>query len=589
MRLLRLTTNQTSFREVAFNETGITLIVGKGKATEKTSEHTYNGVGKSLLLYLVNFCLGSDPKPQLAEKLPKWAFSLEFKLGNSSHLVKRTTEEQEKVLFDGAELKLEKFRDWLEARVFHLPKPIPYLTFRSLIGIFLRPGKQAYDSYDRLHYSEKPYQKLVRNAFLLGIDTELIRTKYDLRLQIETIREVQQSFEKDPVLREYFVGDKDLNIALKEHNDELRKLEESHKTFKVAENYKQIEEEANEFRRQLQVARNEIYLVENSIGQIEESLRQKPDVGMTQIADLYAAAKVKFPANVVEELKALAEFHTALIQKRQARLEAELVRARGKLKSLSEQLVSFNANLNDHLKFLSGHGAFSEYVALSDKLAAKRQEVQRLRDYKRLTKEYKEKVQELKMRLIEENIKGAKYLEEHEEEIAEVTETFRLFAKRIYPDKGSALVVINNDGENQTRFDIDAKIISDTSDGINEVKLFCFDMTLLLGRKHHKVDFLCHDSRLYSDIDPRQRSELFKIAHESSAKAGFQYIATINQDHLEAMQQWLGEDYKAVITDNVVLELTDDSTAGKLLGIEVDLDYESTKNRAAESEKLDST
>jgi len=109
MRLVKLTANQASFHEVVFKENGITLIVGKGKATEKKSEHTYNGVGKSLLLYLVNFCLASDPKPQLGEKLPKWAFSLEFKIGNNLHRVTRTTEEQEQVLFDGTEIKLEKF------------------------------------------------------------------------------------------------------------------------------------------------------------------------------------------------------------------------------------------------------------------------------------------------------------------------------------------------------------------------------------------------------------------------------------------------------------------------------------------------
>ena len=205
-----------------------------------------------------------------------------------------------------------------------------------MIGIFLRPGKQAYDSYDRLHYSEEPYQKLVRNAFLLGIATDLIRTKYELRLEIETIKEVQQSFEKDPVLREYFVGDKDLNIALKEHTDELTQLEFSHKNFRVAENYKQVEEEANSCRRKLQSARNDIYLIETSIAHIEESLRQKPDVGMAQIADLYAAAKVKFPRNIVEELDSLAEFHTALIHKRQERLETELIHERNKLKKLNE-------------------------------------------------------------------------------------------------------------------------------------------------------------------------------------------------------------------------------------------------------------
>jgi hypothetical protein len=72
-----------------------------------------------------------------------------------------------------------------------------------------------------------------------------------------------------------------------------------------------------------------------------------------------------------------------------------------------------------------------------------------------------------------------------------------------------------------------------------------------------------------------------------SIKAGFQYIATINQDQMEAMQQWLGGEYKTIITDSVTLELTDEATAGKLLGIEVDLEYESSRTRGSSSEKLD--
>lgn len=577
MRLIKLSANQSSFREIPFNQNGLTLIVGKPKAKEKQSEHTYNGVGKSLLLYLVNFCLGSQSKAVLGEKLPQWSFTLDFKIGNAIKTVTRATDNQEKVMLDGVEIELDKFREWLAQNVIQLPEHIPFLTFRSLIGIFLRPGKKAYESYERLHYSETPYQSLVRNAFLLGVQTDLIREKHDLRQKLENIKELQKSFEKDTILRDYFVGDKDLNIALKETEEAFDKLETDHKNFKVAENYKEVEAEANDFKRQLQSGRNEIYVVENSISQIEGSIRQRSDAGLTQITEVYEAAKVKFPEAVKKELKELAEFHETLIQKRQTRLEADLQRAKSKLKQLNQQLESLNLELNNRLKFLDGHGAFSEYTALSEKVSDKRNEVQKLRDYKRLMKEYKDKSQELKLRLSEENIKAGKYLEEHEKEISAVTGIFRTLAKRIYPDKGSALVITNNDGDNQTRFNIDAKIISDASDGINEAKIFCFDMTVLLGRKNHNINFLFHDSRLFSDIDPRQRAEVFRIAYEHSANANFQYVATVNEDQVETMKPWLGTEYEKIITNNIVLELTDESTAGKLLGVEVDLDYDSAR------------
>lgn len=78
MNLVRLTANQPTFRQVNFRPEGITLILGKRKTAEKKKDETYNGVGKSLLIYLINFCLGSKPKEELAKKLPGWEFSLEF-------------------------------------------------------------------------------------------------------------------------------------------------------------------------------------------------------------------------------------------------------------------------------------------------------------------------------------------------------------------------------------------------------------------------------------------------------------------------------------------------------------------------------
>jgi uncharacterized protein YydD (DUF2326 family) len=59
MQLIKVYSNKESFRTVKFNKNGLSFIVAKQKdpgASEKGK--TYNGVGKSLLVRIIHFCLG---------------------------------------------------------------------------------------------------------------------------------------------------------------------------------------------------------------------------------------------------------------------------------------------------------------------------------------------------------------------------------------------------------------------------------------------------------------------------------------------------------------------------------------------------
>ncbi len=139
----------------------------------------------------------------------------------------------------------------------------------------------------------------------------------------------------------------------------------------------------------------------------------------------------------------------------------------------------------------------------------------------------------------------------------------------------AGLKITANDGDNQLLFDIDAKIESDTSDGINNVKIFCYDLTILFKGCNHNIDFIFHDSRLFDGIDERQKADMFKIAYEEFSKSGKQYIATVNQNQIDEIRRLMTqEDFKNIIVDNTILTLTDESDAGKLLGIRVDIDDE---------------
>ena len=75
-------------------------------------------------------------------------------------------------------------------------------------------------------------------------------------------------------------------------------------------------------------------------------------------------------------------------------------------------------------------------------------------------------------------------------------------------------------------------------------------------------------------MDPRQAATAFKIAKDVSSNQGTQYIASVNQDQLEKIREYFDDqEYSEFVEDAVVLELTDEGASGKLLGVEVDMQY----------------
>jgi uncharacterized protein YydD (DUF2326 family) len=199
---------------------------------------------------------------------------------------------------------------------------------------------------------------------------------------------------------------------------------------------------------------------------------------------------------------------------------------------------------------------------------------QKLRDYQSLLAQYSDREQEVSAEMATQTIRTNRYLLDAKPVIQSNMDRFRSLSQRFYSDRPCGLSVQNNEGENQLRFNIDARIEADAADGINEVKIFCYDMTLLTQRHNHNVDFLFHDSRLVGDIDVRQRAMIFKIARDITAGGEFQYIATLNQDQIDAMRdQFTADEFKDCIDDAIRLRLTDESPAAKLLGIEVDMHF----------------
>jgi len=577
MQLISLNSNHSSFKPVVFkNISGLNFIVAKQTNPGRNDQNkTFNGVGKSLLVAIIHFCLGSNKKEQFKKNLPGWEFSLRFKVSEVEYLVTRATDGQQNIKLDGVDIKLGEFNKKFENLLFDIPEDIDYLSFRSLLPFFIRPRRGSYVNFNDPNELRKDYQILLTNSFLLGLNIHLVKEKHTLRVEKERIKTLINDLSNDQLLKDFFIGNKDVSLATQDLADKIKKLEVDLANFNVAEDFYDIKKEADRLRGELEKLQNQIVLLQGQVQNIDESRKISPDIKKESIARIYSEASVVIAESAIKRLEDLEKFYQHLTVNRDKRL---LDQKNELLRDMDTLNVTFNAKkveFDNSLKYLDTHQALDVFVKLTNRLADLRSEKDKLERYDQLLKQYQDQKIKLERDFVDATAKTATYLAEADGVIKDLRDFFRELTKRFYPDAAAGITVYNNDGDNQIRYNFDAKIQADASDGINSVKLFCYDLTILLQGFGHHMNMVFHDSRLLDGIDPRQVAALFRVLNDYIVPTRKQYILTINQNHLDDIKPYLTpEEFKSIIDDNICHVLEDDSPAGKLLGIQVDMEYD---------------
>jgi uncharacterized protein YydD (DUF2326 family) len=579
MRLIKVSANKNSFKTVYFNRTGLSLIVGVRTAAgePEADERSYNGVGKSLLVEIVHFCLGSNSNSAFQNQLIDWEFSLDFEIGDMRFVATRDTGKQREISLNGKSFKLKAFNEYIEKLVFSTPDiGGDGLSFRTLIPRFIRRGNQDYNDPKVTSSDREPYTVLLRNLFLLGLEIGLVEKKYQLRRRQTEIEEFEKNFKKDPFIREYYTGNKDATLQAKHLEEQILRLESDLSKFQVAEDFYDIEREANRLNTELRELKNKKAIIENSLNNVEKSLHTRTDFSREKLLAVYRELIFAFKEETLKRLGDVELFHEQLIQNRVARLGQERMKLSAELQQTSELIKKINIEVDSKLAYLSDKRALDQYVAVSSQRSELLGKLHKLQDYQRLLQKSRDDLVHIRRDFAEETIKTNLYLQDSEIERNAQISMFSELSKMFYPEAPAGITIDNNQGENKVRFDFDVRIEADGSDGINNVKIFCYDLAILLLGSNHTVDFIWHDSRLFSDIDPRQRATLFSVAHRFSRKHGKQYIATVNQDQLDALRgEFSDVEFDELFAgQNVVLRLKDDGAESKLLGIQVDMHYQ---------------
>jgi len=574
MRLIELRANKESFHTVRFNPSGISIIA----AIKETNDprKTYNSVGKSLSIALIHFCLGSNSNSEFETKLADWIFYLDFEIGTQKYSSKRSVSNQTEIELNGKIYTTREYCKFLEKELFNIKESSKFLSFRGLISRFIRFGDFSYVKNDYYIKKENDLTRLINNSFLLGLDTDLILKKDELKRKEKNIQELKKQL-NNPEFKALFGAEnkKDLEIKVVELETIIKRYKKNIDEFIIAEDYDSIRKEADKISYELKNVKNKATKLSIAISNIDKSIDIQPDISKEQIIKLYEEARVELSGMVIKKLNDLEKFNSQLLDNRTKKLIHEKREFEKQLSEINKKIASLGKQEDEKLQYLNSTGALEDYTKLNKALNDNEKKLHTLIQYKKLDTDYKLAFEENKKDFTNENIATNKYLEEAEGIVKENIVLFKSFVEKFYSEKNSGITIDNNEGKNATRFDIKAKIQDDAGNAVNEVKMFCYDWTILKAKHNHKVDFLFHDSKITGDMDTRQVKTMFEIAGEECKANNFQYIISLNQSVIDGLKTEMNdEQHKKLVLENIKLTLSDKSPEEKLLGIQVDLEYD---------------
>ena len=322
MQLISLTSNKASFRPVHFkNEFGLNFIVATQKNPELSDKgNTTNGVGKSLIIAIIHFCLASNKKESFKSDLSGWSFILTFRVGNEIFKSERKTDNQDKIILNEQEISLAKFKNKFGSLLFDIPSETSELSFRSLLPFFIRPRKASYVDYKNPNAAKKDFQIQITNALLLGLDVLLVQEKYKLRKEKERIKNLVKELNQDDLLKDFFNQKKDATLEGQQVREDILKLENDLKEFKVADDYYEINKDADRIKLEIERIKNKITLTENQLKNIEESRKISPDIKRENIENVYKEVTAIFNLEALKTLEDLEKFYKHISSSREKRL-----------------------------------------------------------------------------------------------------------------------------------------------------------------------------------------------------------------------------------------------------------------------------
>lgn len=578
--LLAVKCDQSTFKEVRFLP-GLNVVIAD-RTKESTRKDSRNGLGKSTLIEITHFCLGSAPGSTLKdEHLANWTFSLDLKLAGKNVSVSRNTCEHRTVQVEGAdsdwpikpkhntktgknELTISQWNSLLGSLMFGISpdeETVPFKpSFRGLISYFIRRGPDAYSIPFEQYRKQKETDIQALNTFLLNLDWSYATDWHQLKEKEKLINDLKKAA-RAGMMKEMLGGTLgDLEAKRVQLELIVQREHEQLTSFRVHPEYEEIEKQANQLTREMHDLENQNFADEHLLDTYKRSIAEETPPSADELLRVYEEVTVVLPSTVKKRFEDVREFHRQLIENHRRFLESEIDRLIKRIESRRSSVAQMSEEKVSLMEVLETHGALEEYTQLQQRhsktLGQLRDMEQRIVNLKKF-EEGKSALAIDKQLLLR---RARTDLEERHAQIRKAIAFFNENSQALYQSPGTLAIDVEPTG-----FKFHIEIERSKSGGVGNMKVFCYDLMFaqLWSEKPQRPGFLIHDSIIFDGVDERQRALSLELAGKESKKRGFQYICMLNSDMIPTKDFSPGFN----LLDFVRLRLTDATQEGGLLGI----------------------
>jgi uncharacterized protein YydD (DUF2326 family) len=428
-------------------------------------------------------------------------------------------------------------------------------TFRSLISYFARYRGGAFESPFKTFATAQAWQQQVYNSFLLGLEWRDAAEWQLLREQKDALQKLRRAVDALPGLAES-VGE--LEAQLVQAQRRITRTEEDLAGFDVHPEYHEIVIEADRLTAAIHKLSNENLVARRKLSLYEEQHDSEQPAAANDLLALWDEAGAALGESVRRTFDEVEAFHAQVIENRRVYLASAMEAVRRDSAERATQIDALSSQRAALLQILNTHRALDEFTQLQERVASLRREEADLLARIRRAREIEEGEARLEIERQTLLQRARRDFDERAEEWREAISLFADNTEALYDEPGRLVIDVTSSGY---RFGVDVE--RGESRGISHMMIFSYDLMLAQkwASKTTQPGFLVHDSEIFDGVDERQVAAALRLAAGAATSRGFQYICALNSDSLPS-SELIGD-----LLLSPVLRLTDESDAGRLLGL----------------------
>ena len=544
IKLKKLYSYPEVFEPIIFHE-GVNIILGEKYDSNTIKGRKTNGVGKSMSIEFLNFCLLKKYSESRVKNIPEDILSnevyikLDIEIGKSSMTISRKKSDEENILINKGEesIKFESLEDakkYLSNLLYNDIRGMIVPSFREMIALVIRDERSEFSNILKTTDINRNIPvDYIMHLFLLNIQLDTYINAKKIIKQIDDVNKMLKKI-KDELTNGNTRKMSDVKIELNSLDDELKKMNNAIESFKTNETFEIFEKELIEIEELLERLRRRQKALKYELKKID-LLPQPEKLNDEDISMVYNEYKNGLGDYIVKSLDETLEFKNKIESFQRILINERAIEIKSELNNLSNEIRKLDEEYSEKLNIIDKKGTLKNLKTGLKIFNEKQIQFSKQKGfYNEYMKSEKEK-KILQFNKSEELIKLDSEIEEKQNVIDSFLATISQIHELIMGNKECSfdITTVNNNRSKQV-VNIDLRTFDDGSHSVNRSKVFIYDMSLLFNEytKKRHPGFLVHDNIFDVDQDTLIQSLNF-LSNQEEKYTDFQYILTVNRDKIE--------------------------------------------------------